>query len=132
MNRHALDAFIKFADKFIKDKTPRRKLEMELSNPQYTNWHNLRHFHIIFQEKGTAKWILTKKGEQFFRGEIKLMVPAAHMGGATLDSTHPAWETHTAERKELFIWELLKVAETAWKQREEFQKEKGYRRQTLF
>ena len=129
-NKFLLDAFVNFAEQFLIDKKPRKKAEMNLTNPQYTNWHNLRHFNIILQDEETHGWILTRFGEQFYRGKVPVMIPAAHMGGRTLCSTHPAWLTHDKPRQRIFIWELLETAEWKWKQREEYQEEKS--QQTLF
>lgn len=131
-NRHMLNAFIQFSSQFLKDGKALKKGQMNLTNPQYSNWQNLRHFNIIFQ-LDSKQWILTKTGEQFFRGDISIITPVAHRSGMTLEDSDPAWETHNGPRLRKYIWELLGTAEMEWKQREEFQREKNSTKQrTLF
>lgn len=122
LNQGMLEAFIKFADLFIIDERPKKKGEIGLSNPQYSNFQNLRYFGIINQSEKGKEWFLTEKGKEFYYGDIGLPSPVAFMEGESLTSDHEAWETHEGERKTIFIKDVLTYY---YKQKPEYQEEKS-------
>lgn len=128
-NAGLLWAFTQFADKFIRGaKKGISKGDIGLTNSQYGNFQNLRHFGLIIQyEKGT-EWYLTSLGEAFYFGEAGVLTPAGHMAGNTLSDTHEAWATHKVERRTVFIGDVLP---THYKRRADYQAEAS-RQQTLY
>lgn len=121
LNRKLVVAFLKFVDKRVALRRPIAKGEIGLTNGEYGNFQNLRHFGIVSQfEKGSA-WDLTPLGWRFLRGEIDLPTPVAHFKGETLTEDHLAWATHDGPRRRKYIRDLLPED---WKTRPEYQAEK--------
>lgn len=121
LNRGLALAFLKFADARMKLGRPVEKGELGLTNSQYGNFQNLRHFDLIAQEEKGRAWDFTRRGLLFFQGEAKVLNPAGHFGGKTLDPDALAWATHDGARVEVSIRDVLPEE---WKQREEFKLEK--------
>lgn len=126
-NRGLARAFLKFADAALKSMGPVDKGQLGLTNSEYGNFQNLRHFGIIQQEAKGKGWYFTERGVRFLNGEITLLSPVAHFGGETLPDDHLAWSTHPGKRAAVSLATLLPAE---WKQRQEFQAEKkgGYAR----
>lgn len=121
MNRGLALAFLAFADARMRLGRPVEKGELGLTNSQYGNFQNLRHFKLIFQlEKGRA-WELTTFGISFALGQASVLSPVGHFGGETLEDDHLAWSTHKGERKRVTIRDVLP---DEWKQREAYKAEK--------
>lgn len=121
LNRGLALAFLTFADARIRLQRPVEKGELGLSNSQYGNFQNLRHFGLIFQlERGRA-WELTRLGLSFAMGEASVPSPVAHFGAETLPEDHLAWSTHKGPRAKVTIRDVLPAE---WKAREEFKVEK--------
>lgn len=121
MNEPMIRAFIAFATARHRLGRPVKKGELELTNAQYSNFQNLRHFGLIHQPEKGRHWEMTPLGWAFLRGKSSIFTPAAHLGGVTLLPTHPAWRTHEEARKDVFIRDVLP---DEWKDRSEFQAEK--------
>lgn len=128
LNKSLTNAFIKFVEKYQKTGRGLSKGEIGLTNSQYSNFQNLRHFGIIQQAGKGNKWFPTRKGMQFFYGEIGLYTPAGHIGGNTLPDNHRAWDTHDRDRELKYIHE---VEETHYKRRPEYQQEKSNQYQLI-
>jgi hypothetical protein len=121
LNRGLALAFLAFADARMRLARPVDKGELGLTNSQYANFQNLRHFGLIMQtDKGRA-WDFTRLGLAFFQGQAKVITPAGHFGGRTLEPDALAWATHKARRGEVGIVDVLPEE---WKRREEFKAEK--------
>lgn len=121
LNASLVEAFVVFATKYMADRKGIKKGDIGLTNAQYSNFQNLRHFGLIMQMDKGQEWYLTKRGAQFYNGEIKIASPAAHLGGKTLPPNHDAWATHSAPRQLVSIRDVLP---DYYKQREEYQNEK--------
>lgn len=121
LNRGLALAFLKFADARMRLGRPVDKGELGLTNSQYGNFQNLRHFGLIEQLEKGKSWEFTKLGLRFFQGEQKVLSPAGHFGGKTLEPDALAWSTHNGARKEVSIRDVLP---DEWKLREEFKAEK--------
>lgn len=126
MNEGMIRAFLTFAIEYTRKRTKTRtglkKGEIGLTNTQYSNFQNLRHFDLIQQEERGGIWHLSALGWKFFAGTATILTPAAHMGGVTLAPDHPAWSTHPHERRVISIRDVLPEE---YKQRPEFQAEKS-------
>lgn len=130
INHGLVNAFVKFAELYIAGgRVPIKKGHIGLTNSQYSNFQNLRHFYLISQDSKGCAWSLTKFGEDFFYGQKAVMSPAAHIGGKTLANDHPAWSTHEEIRKRVYIFDVMPEMS---KQRDEYQAEKGFRGPSLF
>ena len=126
MNEGMIRAFVVFALEYTRKRTKThtglKKGEIGLTNTQYSNFQNLRHFGLIHQLDRGGVWHLTEIGWKFFSGQATILTPAAHMGGNTLPPDHPAWKTHPQERRRISIRDVLPEE---YKQRPEFQAEKS-------
>lgn len=128
MNEGMVRAFVLFMREFARKKTKThagagvKKGDIGLSNSQYGNFQNLRHFGLIFQVHKGGPWTPTQLGWNFYLGTATILNPAGHMAGETLAADHAAWNTHPQERRRITIHEVLPEE---WKQREEFQQEKS-------
>jgi hypothetical protein len=129
LNEGMVRAFILFARKYIQAVTDKsrkdhmlKKGEIGLTNTQYSNFQNLRHYGLIWQRERGGAWMLTKLGSEFYFGTATILTPAAHMGGNTLPPDHPAWNTHPQPRRTISIRDVLPEE---YKQRPEFQAEKS-------
>lgn len=121
LNRKIVEAFIKFADARIRLGRPVSKGELGLTNGQYGNFQNLRHFGIIIQHEKAGPWEITPLGLRFLAGVADLPTPVAHMDGKTLDEDDLKWSTHDGKRSRKTIREVMPED---WKTREEYQLEK--------
>jgi hypothetical protein len=132
LNESMVQAFITFIEKFLEEGRPLKKSEIGLTNSQYTNFPNLR-YHGILALDGEGCIEPTELGMKFYYGEVGLMLPSAHMGGKSLPSDHPAWDTHDKPRQLKYITDLFP---THFKQRPEFAAEKAgameYSQNSLF
>lgn len=122
LNESLASAFIKFAEKFLEDREGINKGDIGLTNPQYSNFQNLRYFGIIEQKEKGRKWYLTDLGEKFYYGETFVKSPIAFMNGVVLPSDHKCWET-TDEKIELVS--LRERLPEHYKKRPEYQEEKS-------
>lgn len=120
MNRGLARAFLKFVDARLLLERPVDKGELKLTNAEYSNFQNLRHFGLVAQKEQGRAWDWTERGLAFFHG-APVESPVAHFGGETLPSDHLAWATHTGPRGNVTIAELLPAE---WKEREAFVREK--------
>lgn len=101
-------AFLIFADARIRAGRPLAKGEIQLTNSQYSNFQNLRHFGIITQPEGKGNcWELTRLGLAFYHGTASLPTPTAHLAGRTLEPDHLAWSTHDGPRHNVTITMML-------------------------
>ncbi len=121
LNEGLVRGFLKFVDARIRLGAPVRKGALGLTNSEYGNFQNLRHFHLVAQIEKGAAWEVTDVGWAFLRGELKVLTPAGHFGGATMDSNHPGWRTHHHPRKAVSVRDVLP---DEWKSRPMFQAEK--------
>lgn len=121
MNVPLARAFLAFATARIRLGRPVKKGELSLTNAQYSNFQNMRHFGIISQQDRGRYWEITPLGWSFLRGKSSVFSPAGHLGGMTLLAGHPAWATHEEGRRDLFIRDVMPEE---WKDRAEFQTEK--------
>lgn len=121
LNEGLVRAFLKFADARIRLGRPVKKGELALTNSQYANFQNLRHFNLIMQADKGREWEFTKLGHEFRLGRAKVLNPAGHLGGETLPADHLAWSTHDGARTEISI---LDVLPDEYKQRPEYAAEK--------
>ena len=94
--------------------------DLDLATSQYTNFAHLQYFHLA--QNMPDGWVPTKMGIQFIYGEARVMVPAGVFGKEILWHGHEAWETHTAKRAELFVYDIDAVS---YKRRNEYQREKA-------
>lgn len=122
LNKSMVAAFIRFADRYLREGKPIAKEELGLTNSQYGNFQNLRHFGVIEQREKGSGWHLTALGEAFYFGEHPLLVPVAHMGGETLPYDHEAWATHDDKPVAMMIGD---IEATHYKKRPEYQAEKA-------
>lgn len=122
MNEPLCRAFIAFAKERIRLGRPLKKGEIGLSNAQYSNFQNLRHFGIIRQEDKGGAWDVTLLGWMWLSGEARIHSPTAHMGGKTLLYNHEAWDTHPVKPEFITIRERFPEL---WKERPEYQEEKS-------
>lgn len=121
LNEGLVRAFLRFADARVRSGKPLKKGEIGLENAEYSNFQNLRHFRLVSQQERGRLWEMTDVGWAFLRGELSISTPAAHFGGLTLDSNHPAWETHNEPRKSVRISDVMPAD---WKDRDAFKAEK--------
>jgi hypothetical protein len=122
LNDSLVKAFIHFAELSLEKNVGLEKGEIGLTNAQYSNFQNLRHFNLIRQYEKGRKWYLTDFGKDFYYGNVRIKTPVAHMDGKTLDDFHPAWKTHAGGRVEKLITDYYQIN---YKKREEYQKEKS-------
>jgi hypothetical protein len=123
MNEGLARAFLAFIDARIKAGRPIKKGEIGLTNAQYSNFQNLRHFGLIHQPAVlSGAWETTMIGWAWYRGDYRIPSPVAHMGGNTLPQNHEAWKSHAGERTAVSIQDVLPEE---WKQRAEFAAEKS-------
>lgn len=122
LNSSLVNAFIKFADKYLKDGKGVSKGDIGLTNAQYSNFQNLRHFGIIRQYEKGNEWYLTDIGLAFYYGEIGLLSPVAFMGGETLPDNHPCWDTEKKQRSTIHIGDVIQYH---YKRRPEYQEDKS-------
>lgn len=122
LNQSLVAAFIHFAEKYLKERKGLKKGEIGLTNAQYSNFQNLRHFGIIIQYEKGNEWHLTKFGEDFYYGSTSVLSPAGHLNGETLSESHEAWQFHDKSRRSVFIDDVLP---NFYKQRPQYQKEKS-------
>ena len=116
-------AFVRFAESFMSGgRRGIKKGEIGLSNAQYSNFQNLRHFGIIRQYEKGNEWYLTDFGERFYYGEVGIEDPVAHMDGETLSPSHEAWKSHTGDKRKITINSLIP---THYKSRPEYRAEKS-------
>lgn len=121
LNESLVRAFLSFAMARVRLRRPVKKGELELTNAQYSNFQNLRHFGLIFQHEKGRHWEITPLGIAFLEGRSSVFSPAGHLGGVTLLPTHPAWRTHAEARRDIFIKEILPEE---WKDRSAYIAEK--------
>lgn len=122
MNEPLCGAFIAFCRQRILLGRPVKKGEIGLTNAQYSNFQNLRHFGLIAQRDKGGPWDVTPVGWAWLRGDTGILSPAAHMSGMTLHDNHPAWATHhTSSRRAVFIRDEFP---TLWDQRPVFREQK--------
>lgn len=129
MSKDLLDAFKIFADMFIRhgrNPLKMRRLKHSFNDNQYRNFSKLQYFGIIELED-KVHWILTRKGEMFYQGQIPIDSPAGWIGKTIMGDHHPAWKTYRGRRRQILINEF---AEKKFKSREEYEEEK--RGDTLF
>lgn len=107
LNASLVNAFVRFADKYLKTGKGIAKGEIGLTNAQYSNFQNLRHFGIIRQYEKGNEWYLTDTGKMFYYGEIGLKSPIAFMAGETLGDNHPCWQTEKHQRKMIYIGDVI-------------------------
>ena len=123
LNQSQISAFSRFAAKYLENgRKPLLKPAIGLSNAQYTNFHNLVYFGIIFKAPEHDGWYLTELGEKFYYGETDILTPAGFMGGQALSEEHEAWKTHDKPRKLVNIRDLMPLE---WKKRPQYQQEKS-------
>jgi len=127
INAPLVNAFIKFAVQYLKDGKGIVKGEIGLTNAQYSNFQNLRHFGIIRQYEKGNEWYLTDIGLAFYYGEIGIKSPIAFMAGETLPDNHPCWATEKKKRETVYIRDVMPGH---YKKRPEYQREST--RQTSF
>lgn len=120
LNRGLARAFLKFADARIRLGRAVEKGELALTNSEYGNFQNLRHFGIVAQKEKGRAWDFTPTGIGFLNGGA-LLSPCAHFGGETLPDDHLAWSTHDKPRAVVTLASILPVE---WKQRAEYRDEK--------
>lgn len=121
LNRGLALAFLEFAKQRMTLGRPVDKCEMKLTHSQYGNFPKLRYFGLVDQlEKGKA-WDFTKLGLEFFLGKMKILSPAGHFAGKTMDEGHLAWMTHKEGRA---LISLEQVLPDEWKGLEEYRAEK--------
>ncbi len=121
LNRALCVAFLKFSDARVRLRRPVSKGELDLTNGEYGNFQNLRHFGIVAQADKAGPWDFTPLGLEFLAGRVTLPTPVAHMGGVTMDQDDLAWQTHKGSRTRKGIRDILP---DEWKARSEYQLEK--------
>lgn len=123
LNKPLVQAFWIFAQKTIAEKRGLCKGELGLTNAQYSNFQNLRHFGVIELNREKETWTLTEIGVLFYNNQITLLSPVAHMAGKTLPDNHAAWETHHQPRQPRSI---IDFEISGWDRRPEFQEQRKY------
>lgn len=121
LNEPLVRALVAFADARLRIGRPVGKGGIGLTNAQYSNFQNLRHFGFVIQEETGRAWEMTPAGWSFLRGESTVTTPAGHFGGITLAPDHEAWGSHDGRRSEVYIRDILAEG---WTDRREFQLEK--------
>ena len=109
LNESVVQAFARFAEKYMELGRGLKMPEIGLTNAQYTNFHKLGFFGLITRYAGAPEWHLTKLGRDFYYGTVGVLTPAAHMAGEVLGPTHEAWDTHEADRKTVFIGDIFPI-----------------------
>lgn len=122
MNEGLIRGFLLFKEARVRLGRPVRKGELGLTNSQYGNFQNLRHFGLLSQVKKGRDWEMTPLGWAFASGRARVLNPAGHLGGATLPDDHLAWSTHPERRTEISIFDVLPED---YKTRPEYQAEKA-------
>ena len=121
LNQSLVNAFIRFVDKHLERGKGIVKGEIGLTNAQYSNFQNLRHYGIIKQYEKGNEWYVTDKGLDFYYGEIGLKSPVAFMAGETLPDDHPCWATEkTEKRKTVYVGDVI---QNYYKKRPEYRAE---------
>lgn len=120
MNASMANAFARFAEKYAMLKRGLKKGEIGITNSQYSNFQNLRHFGIIEQDDRGQAWHLTRLGFLFYEGTMPVMSPAGFINGTTLRDDHGAWGSHAQKRRNVFIGDILPER---FKQRSEYREE---------
>ena len=121
LNEGLVRAFLAFKEARIQLGRPVKKGELGLTNSQYGNFQNLRHFGLVSQVEKGRDWEMTQLGWDFVAGRRKILNPAGHLGGETLPDDHLAWSTHPKARELVSIYDVLPED---YKQRAEYQAEK--------
>lgn len=127
LNKSLLKAFLLFADLAVRNrKRGLKKGDLGLTNSQYSNFQNLRHFGLIEQKEKGREWYLTDLGEQFYYGEASVLSPTGFFSestsGLTIPKDHAAWQTHNEPRIYIKISDVINYE---YKQRPEYQQEKA-------
>ncbi len=122
LNNGLVRAFLSFVDARVRLGRPVMKGELDLTNSQYGNFQNLRHFGLIGQLEKGKEWEMNPLGWAFYNGRAKVLNPAGHLGGETLPEDHLAWSTHDGKR---VLVGILDVLPEEYKQRPEFAAEKA-------
>lgn len=121
MNEGLIRGFLLFKEARVRLGRPVRKGELGLTNSQYGNFQNLRHFGLLSQVEKGRDWEMTPLGWAFASGRARVLNPAGHLGGETLPDDHLAWSTHPKARELVSIYDVLPLE---YKQRAEYQAEK--------
>ena len=121
LNKPLTRAFIAFCEVRIRLGRPVSKGQIALTNAQYSNFQNLRHFGFIEQMEVGHCWDFTPLGIEWFMNRATVLSPVAHLGGETLPVDHLAWSTHKGLRRSVCIQSILGEE---WKPREYYQAEK--------
>jgi len=97
--------------------------DLELTKNQYNNFQKLQYFKLVHRDE--QGWTPTHKGTAFVKMECSCQDTVATMGKEILNGNHPAWETHAKAPRWIMADQFIEVQ---YKQREEYQQEKGYSR----
>lgn len=74
-------------------------------------WSGGRFYPLIEPDTESGrKWVLTEIGERFYRGELAVTTPVAHLNDKPLPRTHEAWKTWKGAPlvfKEVYIHDIV-------------------------
>ena len=112
----ALKELVRF---YYQHKRPAKMDELQLTNPQYTNFSHLRYFGLT--QKIDKGWIPTPFGMNFIHGESACFDRVAEIAGNVLSNDHEFWNDREDKPELKFVKE---IDETAYQQRPEFAAEK--------
>ncbi len=104
--------------------------DLNLTKNQYNNFQKLQHFGVVYRSK--KGWIPTILGRKFIYGVMKIPKRVATIDNEVIAWDHEAWSTHNDGKIDLETIHVRDYIPFEYKQREEYQKEKGQKNESLF
>ena len=117
----------KLSDFYLKGAKFARLKDLDLTNSEYSNFPKLRYWGFAYSNG--HGWCPTSRGIKFLDDKIAAFDIVGMMDDEILPSTHEAWDTHTKPMKPVYASDII---DFQYKQKEEYQEEKGSMRKTLF
>jgi hypothetical protein len=101
--------------------------DLKLTYNQQSNFQKLKYWDLVHRNKDG--WIPTQRGSAFIKGEIAILNAVASMNQEMLPYYHEAWKTHKKPLRIIYINDLV---EYTYKQKEDYQEEKGFSQLNIF
>lgn len=126
LNKGLVEALEELVDFYAKNKRRAKLKELNLAISQHNNFQKLQYFGLVHRNQDG--WTPTRRGVDFLWGNIQIPSREITINGEVIPETHEA-------RNELPKPEYVSIKdyfEPEYKQREEYQQEKGYSSPRLF
>lgn len=129
VNKSMIGAFDRLVEFYLREgRSANINKELNLTHNQKCNLPKMQYYGLI-QNLREGLWIPTRKGLSFYYGEISILMPVATINNKVIEDDHEAWNTHSTPRRTVNI---MDIEESHYKQRPEYQEEKGSKSPTLF